>query len=329
MTLIQTDPATAGSPPTTAFTPCDGRLSSAAVEFDGVSRRFGDVLALDDLHLGSGPARPSPCSARTAPASRPRSGSCSGSSSRRAGRLGPRPVAARCGRQRPGRLHAPATGLPTNVRVGELVEFARRLYPHPLSQAAVLERAGLTALSDRSVDRLSGGESPAPPVRLGHRRRSGPRLPRRADGRDGRRDAAGVLGGHAPLARARVGRSCSRRTTSRRPTRSPTGSSSSTTAGSSRTARAVSIRARIVSPDRPVRRLPAPTRPPRRRCPASRRSTSGATPSGWSRTTRTHRPRDLPDGPADPRPRGDGRRPRGRLHRPHIAPRPTRQEAIR
>ena len=50
------------------------------------------------------------------------------------------------------------TGLPSNVRVGELVEFARRLYPHPLSQAAVLERSGLTALSDRSVDRLSGGE---------------------------------------------------------------------------------------------------------------------------------------------------------------------------
>ena len=52
-----------------------------------------------------------------------------------------------------------ATGLPTNVRVGELVEFARRLYPHPLSQAAILERAGLTALTDRSADRLSGGES--------------------------------------------------------------------------------------------------------------------------------------------------------------------------
>ena len=55
MTLIQTDPATAGSPPTTAFTPGDGRPSSAAVEFDGVSRRFGDVLALDDVRLSIRP----------------------------------------------------------------------------------------------------------------------------------------------------------------------------------------------------------------------------------------------------------------------------------
>ena len=68
-------------------------------------------------------------------------------------------VAAR--RQSPAAGSAPCSSrpaCPSNVRVGELVEFARRLYPHPLSQAAVLERSGLTALSDRSVDRLSGGE---------------------------------------------------------------------------------------------------------------------------------------------------------------------------
>ena len=50
-------------------------------------------------------------------------------------------------------------GLPANVRVGELVEFARRLYPAPLPHGALVERAGLTALTGRSVETLSGGEA--------------------------------------------------------------------------------------------------------------------------------------------------------------------------
>ena len=33
---------------------------------------------------------------------------------------------------------------PINVRVGELVQFARRLYPHPFPQATIVERAGLS-----------------------------------------------------------------------------------------------------------------------------------------------------------------------------------------
>ena len=158
MTLIQTDPA-AGSPPTTAVGQAGGRLPGAAVEFDGVSRRFGEVLALDDLRLrlqtGETVALLGPNGAGKSTAIglmlgllEPTSGSISV--------LGMSPRAAVAS----GRIGSmlQQTGLPSNVRVGELVEFARRLYPHPLSQAAVLERSGLTALSDRSVDRLSGGE---------------------------------------------------------------------------------------------------------------------------------------------------------------------------
>ena len=102
------------------------------------------------------------------------------------------------------------------------------------SQAAVIDRAGLRALTDRSVDRAVGRRGAAAAVRHRHRRRSRPRVPRRADGRDGRRNPAGVLGRHAPVRRRGPHRSSSRRTTSRRPTRSPTGSSSWIAAGSRR-----------------------------------------------------------------------------------------------
>jgi ABC-2 type transport system ATP-binding protein len=50
-------------------------------------------------------------------------------------------------------------GLPSGARVGELVGFARRLYPRPLPLDVVLETAGLSNLADRTIDRLSGGET--------------------------------------------------------------------------------------------------------------------------------------------------------------------------
>jgi ABC-2 type transport system ATP-binding protein len=50
------------------------------------------------------------------------------------------------------------SGLPPGTRVGELVSFVASLYRRPLSPAVVLDRAGLTALAGRKLDRLSGGE---------------------------------------------------------------------------------------------------------------------------------------------------------------------------
>ena len=50
-------------------------------------------------------------------------------------------------------------GLPVGARVVELVEFARALYPHPLTAAETLERAGLASLATRRVESLSGGET--------------------------------------------------------------------------------------------------------------------------------------------------------------------------
>src|SRR6185312_11585926 len=52
-----------------------------------------------------------------------------------------------------------SAGLPTAARVGELVDFARALYPSPLARDDLLARAGLEALAGRRVDSLSGGET--------------------------------------------------------------------------------------------------------------------------------------------------------------------------
>ena len=49
-------------------------------------------------------------------------------------------------------------GLPTNVKVGELVSFVRRLYPRPLPEEEVMATAVLTHLAARKVDGLSGGQ---------------------------------------------------------------------------------------------------------------------------------------------------------------------------
>ena len=285
MTLIQTDPATAGSPPTTAFSPGDGRPSSAAVEFDGVSRRFGDVLALDDLRLsirtGETVALLGPNGAGKSTAIglmlgllEPTSGAVSV--------LGMSPRAG--SRQRPDRLHAPADR-PADQRPRRR---AGRLRAAALPAPAVAGRGPRTVRADgpqRSLGRSAvRRREPAPAVRHRHRRRPGPRLPRRADRGHGRRDPAGVLGGHAPLGDRgsddpvrdplpRGGRPGRRPDHRPRPRADRRGRHGSCPSGPGS------------RPGRSGSTLPVPTRPRWRRCPPSRRSTFGATPSGSSRTT--------------------------------------------
>jgi ABC-2 type transport system ATP-binding protein len=152
MTATQIQTSTATRPPRPP-------ASASAVRFDGVTRRYGDVVALDGLDLtidaGETVALLGPNGAGKSTAI----GLMLGLLDPTIGTvttLGMSPHQAVAS----GRIGSmlQQTGLPTMVRVGELVDFARRLYPHPLPKAAVLERAGLTALADRSVDRLSGGE---------------------------------------------------------------------------------------------------------------------------------------------------------------------------
>ena len=131
-----------------------------AVRFAEVTRRFGDVTAIDGIDLDIRPGEtvallgPNGAGKSTAISMmlglvRPTAGTVT--------TLGLEPADAVAGGRVGSMLQT--SGLPINVRVGELVEFARRLYPNPLPKAAIVERAGLTGLLDRTTDRLSGGEA--------------------------------------------------------------------------------------------------------------------------------------------------------------------------
>ncbi len=135
-------------------------ISATAVRFEGVTRRFGPVTALDgvDLSIRSG---------ETVALLGPNDDGKSTAIALMLGLLAPTdgavtvlglPPRSAVAAGRIGSMLQDA-GLPSNVRVGGLVDFARRVYPHPLDARVVIERAGLTDLADRPVDRLSGGEA--------------------------------------------------------------------------------------------------------------------------------------------------------------------------
>jgi ABC-2 type transport system ATP-binding protein len=145
---------------TTTTTPRPVRSPLTAVAFDGVGRRFGDTQALDtvDLRIAGGEtvALLGPNGAGKTTAIGIMLGLVDPSAGH-ASTLGMPPRQA----VRSGRVGAmlQSAGLPPGARVGELVELARGLYPAPSPREAILERAGLTALVDRRVETLSGGEA--------------------------------------------------------------------------------------------------------------------------------------------------------------------------
>ena len=51
-----------------------------------------------------------------------------------------------------------STGLPADVKVGELVELIRALYPNPLPAADLVEQAGLADIIGKQIQQLSGGQ---------------------------------------------------------------------------------------------------------------------------------------------------------------------------
>ncbi|HEY4190015.1 MAG TPA: ABC transporter ATP-binding protein [Candidatus Limnocylindrales bacterium] len=131
-----------------------------AVAFDGVTRRFGETTALDDVALdiaaGETVALLGPNGAGKTTAIGIMLGLIEPSAGH-ARTLGLTPHDA----VRSGRVGAmlQSAGLPPGARVGELIDLARGLYPHPSPRDAILERAGLTDLVGRRAETLSGGEA--------------------------------------------------------------------------------------------------------------------------------------------------------------------------
>jgi ABC-2 type transport system ATP-binding protein len=124
-----------------------------------VTRRFGDVVALDRLNLdvpagqlvgllGPNGAGKSTLVTLLTGVRRPTAGTvelCGGD---------PRDPASR----RSLGVTPQETGLPASLRVGEVVDFVRAHYPDPLDRAELLDRFGLSDLAGRQCGGLSGGQ---------------------------------------------------------------------------------------------------------------------------------------------------------------------------
>ncbi|VTR75736.1 ABC transporter ATP-binding protein [Cellulomonas hominis] len=132
---------------------------TALVELDHVTRRYGDVVALDDVSLrvhegelvgllGPNGAGKSTLLSLVSGLRRPDGGTvrlCGGD---------PRDPAARVALG----TTPQETGLPSTLRVGEVVDLVAGHYRDPMPRGEVLERFGLTGLARRQTGGLSGGQ---------------------------------------------------------------------------------------------------------------------------------------------------------------------------
>jgi ABC-2 type transport system ATP-binding protein len=131
-----------------------------AIAFVGITKRYGPVLALDEVSftimpgemvalLGPNGAGKSTTVDVLLGLRQPDSGT--------ARVLGQAPQRA-TGSGRVGAM-LQSGSLPDRALVSEVVELARRLYKSPHTLASLLELAGLTDLAGRRTDRLSGGQA--------------------------------------------------------------------------------------------------------------------------------------------------------------------------
>ncbi len=130
-----------------------------AVSVVGVTRRFGDVVALDDVSLDIAPgelvgilgpngAGKSTLLSLVCGQRKPDTGTV------RLEGGDPRVAATRRGLG----LTPQETGLPPTLKVGEVVDFVGRHYPDPVPAAELLGEFGLADLADRQTGGLSGGQ---------------------------------------------------------------------------------------------------------------------------------------------------------------------------
>lgn len=129
------------------------------VTVNAVTRRFGDVVALNDVSLDIAPgelvgilgpngAGKSTLLSLVSGQRKPDAGTV------RLNGLDPRTAAARACLG----LTPQETGLPATLKVREVVAFIGGHYPDPIPTGELLERFGLTDLADRQTGGMSGGQ---------------------------------------------------------------------------------------------------------------------------------------------------------------------------
>jgi ABC-2 type transport system ATP-binding protein len=134
-------------------------MTTPVIQAEHVTRRFGDVVALDDVSLA---VRPGELVGMLGPNGAGKTTLLSLVNGLRKPDSGivrlfggdPRDPASRA------RLGSTPqeTGLPPTLRVAEVVDFVARHYPEPRSVGPLLDQFGLTAMARRQTGGLSGGE---------------------------------------------------------------------------------------------------------------------------------------------------------------------------
>ncbi|MFY0407051.1 ABC transporter ATP-binding protein [Solicola sp. PLA-1-18] len=132
---------------------------TSAVHLDHVTRRFGDVLALDDVSLDVAPGE---LVGVLGPNGAGKSTMLSLVTGQRAPSSGTVRVFDGDPRQASTRVHLGVTpqdtGLPPTLRVAEVVAFVGGHYPDPFATDELLERFDLADLARRQCGGLSGGQ---------------------------------------------------------------------------------------------------------------------------------------------------------------------------